>query len=67
MEFSHAPGEVQGGLSLQAASNLTKREFVDMLHVAFMAEGPGFEARQILGDDGHKKLLESPTQPLRAR
>ncbi|KAN0071121.1 HNH endonuclease [Elaphomyces granulatus] len=37
MEFSHVPGEVQGGLD--AAPNLTQREFVDMLDIAFTAEG----------------------------
>jgi HNH endonuclease len=63
IEFSHAPGEVQGGLC--APSDLTKQEFMNMLVVAFMAEG-GFEARQILGEDGHKHLSR-PVRSLNRR
>lgn len=42
VEFASSPGITQGGLC--AAPNLTKREFIQMLNVAFIASG-GFEVR----------------------
>ncbi|KAI9931723.1 hypothetical protein MW887_010302 [Aspergillus wentii] len=42
IEFSSAPGHIQGGL--RAPSNLTATQFLDMLHVVFSAPG-GFYAR----------------------
>ena len=42
IEFSSAPGEIQGGLC--APDNLEKAQFLDMLNVVFSAPG-GFDAR----------------------
>ncbi|EAW10400.1 HNH endonuclease signature motif containing protein [Aspergillus clavatus NRRL 1] len=42
IEFSHAPGEIKGGLS--AAPTLTTRQFLDMIYLVFHASG-GFETR----------------------
>lgn len=42
IEFASEPGVVQGGL--QAANNLTQREFLDMLNVVFLSDG-GFQAQ----------------------